>query len=60
MRGYRAEAAFIPEPLEPKLLRTQVGPIWFEVQVDGDPQHASAAFTAGSNAIEKAFLIIGR
>jgi acetylornithine deacetylase len=57
-RGYRAEGAFIPEPLEPKLLRAQVGPIWFEVQVDGDPQHASGAFTAGSNAIEKAFLII--
>ncbi len=57
-RGYRADAAFIPEPLEPKLLRAQIGPIWFQVQVEGDPQHASGAFSAGSNAIEKAFLII--
>ena len=57
-RGYRADAAFIPEPLEPKLMRAQVGPIWFQVQVEGDPQHASGAFSAGSNAIEKAFLII--
>lgn len=57
-RGYHADAAFIPEPLEPKLLRASVGPIWFQVQVEGDPQHASGAFSAGSNAIEKAYLLI--
>lgn len=58
-RGYRADAAFIPEPLEPKLLRAQVGPIWFQVQVEGDPQHASAAFSGGgANAIEKAMYLI--
>lgn len=57
-RGYRADAAFIPEPLEPRLMRAQVGPIWFRVEVDGDPQHASGAFSAGANAIEKAFVII--
>jgi acetylornithine deacetylase len=59
-RGYRAEAAFIPEPLEPKLMRAQVGPIWFQVQVSGDPQHASGGFNeAGANAIEKAMVLIG-
>ncbi len=57
-RGYRAEAALIPEPLEPKILRAQVGPIWFKVEVNGNPQHASGAFSLGSNAIEKAILII--
>ncbi|MEX3845488.1 ArgE/DapE family deacylase [Paraburkholderia sp. BR10882] len=58
-RGYKAEAAFIPEPLEPKLMRAQVGPMWFQVQVAGDPQHASAAFSgAGANAIEKAIVLI--
>jgi acetylornithine deacetylase len=57
-RGYRADAAFIPEPLEPRLMRAQVGPIWFRVEVDGDPQHASGAFSAGANAIEKVFVII--
>src|SRR5437764_1285137 len=51
-RGYHADAAFIPEPLEPRLMRAQVGPIWFRVEVDGDPQHASGAFSAGANAIE--------
>lgn len=58
-RGYRADAAFIPEPLLPMLMRAQVGPMWFQVQVEGDPQHASAAFTgAGANAIQKAIFLI--
>ena len=57
-RGYRADCAFVPEPLEPKLMRAEVGLIWFRVHVAGDPQHASAGFnTAGANAIEKALLI---
>jgi acetylornithine deacetylase len=59
-RGYRADAAFIPEPMEPKLMRAQVGPIWFQVQVSGDPQHASGGFNEeGANAIEKAMMLIG-
>jgi len=58
-RGYRADAAFIPEPLLPKLMRAQVGPMWFKVSVPGDPQHASGAFSgAGANAIEKAIKLI--
>jgi acetylornithine deacetylase len=58
-RGYKADAVFIPEPLEPKLMRAQVGPIWFQVQVLGDPQHASGGFNeAGANAIEKAYVLI--
>ncbi len=57
-RGYRAEAVLIPEPLEPKILRAQAGPIWFQVEVDGTPQHASGAFTFGANAIEKALPLV--
>jgi acetylornithine deacetylase len=54
-RGYNADCAFIPEPFEPKLMRAEVGLIWFRVHVEGDPQHASAGFNnAGANAIEKA------
>lgn len=54
-RGYRADCAFVPEPLEPKLMRAEVGLIWFRVHVEGDPQHASAGFNnVGENAIEKA------
>ncbi|MDX5362249.1 MAG: ArgE/DapE family deacylase [Alphaproteobacteria bacterium] len=54
-RGYKADCALIPEPTEPKLLRAQVGLIWFRVHVSGDPQHASGYQEAGTNAIEKAF-----
>lgn len=58
-RGYKADAAFIPEPLLPKLMRAQVGPMWFKVRVLGDPQHASGAFSGtGANAIDKAIHLI--
>lgn len=57
-RGYRADAVLIPEPLEPKILRAQAGPIWFKVEINGNPQHASGAFSFGANAIEKAILVI--
>ncbi|MDF2234758.1 ArgE/DapE family deacylase [Albimonas sp. CAU 1670] len=57
-RGYAADCAFVPEPLGPVLMRAEVGLIWFRVHVDGDPQHASAAFQdVGANAIEKALLL---
>jgi acetylornithine deacetylase len=57
-RGYRADAVFIPEPFELTLLRAEVGLMWFQVQVEGDPQHASGSQSAGVNAIEKAFVLI--
>jgi acetylornithine deacetylase len=56
-RGYRADCAIVPEPFEPKLMRAQLGPIWFRVTVEGDPQHASGFQSGGANAIEKAFAI---
>lgn len=57
-RGYRADAAFIPEPLHPQLMRAQVGVIWFQLRVAGDPQHASGFQSAGANAIEKAYVLM--
>lgn len=56
-RGYKADCAFIPEPLQPKLMRAEVGLIWFRVHVSGDPQHASGFTSSGANAIEKALLL---
>ena len=53
-RGYKADCAFVPEPLQPKLLRAEIGLIWFRVHVPGDPQHASGFTSTGANAIEKA------
>jgi len=56
-RGYRAEAALIPEPLGDKLIRAQIGVIWFQVKLRGLPKHVLEA-GSGANAIEAAFPII--
>ena len=44
-RGYRADACFIPEPTNGKMVRSQVGVIWFRLKVRGHPVHV---FEAGS------------
>lgn len=58
-RGYDADCVLIAEPFGPRLLRAQIGPIWFRVEIQGDPQHASGFQSAGANAIEKAYAIWG-
>ena len=44
-RGYRADACFIPEPTGGKMVRSQVGVIWFRLKVKGLPVHVSRAGT---------------
>jgi len=56
-RGYRADAALIPEPTGHAFVRAQVGVMWFQVRVTGHPVHVYKA-DAGSNAIESAFRLI--
>jgi len=56
-RGYRADAALIPEPTGERLVRGQVGVLWFQVQVRGQPVHVMDA-GSGSNAIEAAYELI--
>jgi acetylornithine deacetylase len=53
-RGYRADAVLIPEPMGDKLLRAQVGVLWFQVKVRGTPVHVRDANT-GANVIEAAY-----
>ena len=53
-RGYRAAAVLIPEPVWDKLIRAQVGVLWFQVHVRGVPVHVREA-RAGANAIEAAY-----
>tara|TARA_R110002020_G_scaffold86758_1_gene214186 strand:+ start:907 stop:2199 length:1293 start_codon:yes stop_codon:yes gene_type:complete len=52
-RGYRADAALIPEPFAEQLVTAQVGVIWFQVHLKGIPVHVAYA-GSGSNAIEAA------
>lgn len=56
-RGYQADAALIPEPM-PQMLRGQTGTMWFDVEVQGDPAHASGGFGQGMNPIEKMYSLI--
>jgi acetylornithine deacetylase len=53
-RGYRAEAALIPEPMGETLTKAQVGVMWLQVKVRGRPVHVAVAGT-GANAIEAAY-----
>lgn len=56
-RGYRADAALIPEPFEEKLVTAQIGVIWFQIHLKGLPTHVAYAGT-GANAIEAAVPLI--
>ena len=56
-RGYRADAALIPEPFDEKLVTSQVGIIWMQVYLRGTPVHAMQT-SRGVNAIEAAIPLI--
>jgi acetylornithine deacetylase len=56
-RGYRADAAVIPEPSHDRLVAGQLGVMWFQVKLRGRPAHVGWAGT-GANAIEASFPII--
>jgi acetylornithine deacetylase len=56
-RGYRAEAALIPEPMGDCYETAQLGVMWFQVKVRGRPTHVGHA-GQGSNAIEACFPVI--
>lgn len=57
VRGYGADAAIIPEPLNQSLLESQVGVMWARVTVRGRGAHAERASEA-VNAISKAYLMV--
>lgn len=57
VRGYRADAALIPEPEDEKLVRANTGVVWFTVEVRGTPAHTREMAT-GFNAIDAAYRLI--
>lgn len=56
-RGYRADACFIPEPTDAKILRGTIGVMWFRLRIAGKPVHVSQS-EQGTNAILSAFGLI--
>jgi len=57
LRSGPADAVVIPEPMDEKLVRANLGVLWFRLRVRGEPVHARDA-GAGANAIEAAFRLI--
>ena len=58
LRGYTADAVLIPEPEDEKLVRANVGVLWFQVEVRGMPVHVRE-MGAGANAIDAAYRVVG-
>ena len=56
-RGYRADAALIPEPFNENLVIAQIGVIWLQIHLRGIPVHVLEA-GSGANAIEAALPLI--
>lgn len=56
-RGYRADAAIVPEPSGDRLGSAQLGVMWFQVKVRGRPAHVAYA-GSGNNAIEACFPLV--
>ena len=57
-RGYRADAAFIPESMGHKFVRAELGSVWFRLRILGRPGHVLAGVTPGSHAILAAMAYI--
>ncbi|MBU6378550.1 MAG: ArgE/DapE family deacylase [Gammaproteobacteria bacterium] len=57
IRGYTADAVLIPEPEDEKLVRANVGVLWFEIEVRGQPAHVRE-MGSGANAIDAAYRVI--
>ena len=58
LRGYRADAALVPEPGNEGLTRANLGVLWFQVEVRGIPVHVANMGT-GANAIDAAYRVAG-
>jgi len=57
LKGYTADAALIPEPMQEQLVRANVGVLWFQLEVRGRPVHVRAMST-GTNAIDSCWKVI--
>jgi len=55
-RGYKADAAIIPEPFNETIMSAQMGVMWLQIEITGKPAHVLHD-TLGNNAIEATFKI---
>ncbi|QOT00897.1 peptidase [Brevibacterium sp. JNUCC-42] len=59
LRGYKADAALIPEPTNLKIFPKQQGSMWFRLFVRGRSAHGGTRYE-GVSAIEKSMTVISR
>ncbi|WP_134702919.1 peptidase [Ammoniphilus sp. YIM 78166] len=57
LRGYRADAALIPEPTNMRIFPKQQGSMWFRVLVKGRSAHGGTRYQ-GVSAIEKSMVVV--
>lgn len=57
LRGYKADAALIPEPTNLKIFPKQQGSMWFRLTVKGRSAHGGTRYE-GVSAIEKSMLVV--
>ncbi|WP_409342023.1 peptidase [Paenibacillus sp. MBLB4367] len=57
LKGYKADAALIPEPTNMRIFPKQQGSMWFRIQVKGRSAHGGTRYE-GVSAIEKSMLVI--
>ncbi len=57
LRGYKADAALIPEPTNMKIFPKQQGSMWFRLHVKGRSAHGGTRYE-GVSAIEKSMVVI--
>lgn len=57
LRGYKADAALIPEPTNMKIFPKQQGSMWFRIHVKGQSAHGGTRYE-GVSAIEKSMHVV--
>ncbi|MEQ2525594.1 peptidase [Bacillaceae bacterium CLA-AA-H227] len=57
LRGYKADAALIPEPTNMKIFPKQQGSMWFRIHVKGQSAHGGTRYE-GVSAIEKSMAVV--
>jgi acetylornithine deacetylase len=57
LRGYRADAALIPEPTNFRIFPKQQGSMWFRIEVKGRSAHGGTRYE-GVSAIEKSIKVV--
>lgn len=57
VKGYRADAALIPEPTNLRIFPKQQGSMWFRVEIKGRSAHGGTRYE-GVSAIEKSMIVM--